>query len=279
MLTCKITGHKWNGCKCIRCGQKRDIEHDWTGCTCRVCGKKRYKEHIWKQAKNDCLMVCSVCGISRKTAIWEYASGIKNGKLEGFAAQAVKCYCKQVTEESDGSSLYINQLPMYLRSGRFGNKDLSYLFEVKANPIKPATVEYEYVEKLIDVFSATPLIMKKYQFERSKAVGSIAVVLAAFPEFSSDLTKFILTKTENSSNPVKNAVYNQLYYNDFSSTIDISETEFDYSILKVLYSYGIQRVLIETFCGKSYGNKPFYYKSTFDHYTAIPFLLNEQRAK
>ena len=156
MLTCKITGHKWNGCKCIRCGQKRDIEHDWNGCTCRVCGKKRYKEHIWKQAKNDCLMVCSVCGISRKTAIWEYASGIKNGKLEGFAAQAVKCYCKQVTEESDGSSLYINQLPMYLRSGRFGNKDLSYLFEVKANPIKPATVEYEYVEKLIDVFSLLP---------------------------------------------------------------------------------------------------------------------------
>ena len=37
---CIMNGHKWNGCKCSRCGELRDEQHDWNGCTCRVCGRK-----------------------------------------------------------------------------------------------------------------------------------------------------------------------------------------------------------------------------------------------
>ena len=46
-LICKIKGHNWQGCKCLRCGEKRDEEHIWSGCKCTVCGKERDKEHSW----------------------------------------------------------------------------------------------------------------------------------------------------------------------------------------------------------------------------------------
>ncbi len=44
-MMCKLSGHKWNGCICSRCGEKRDEGHAWDGCTCNVCGKTRDAEH------------------------------------------------------------------------------------------------------------------------------------------------------------------------------------------------------------------------------------------
>jgi hypothetical protein len=38
-LTCKIFGHKWNGCQCGRCGKIRDEQHDWNFCKCTICGR------------------------------------------------------------------------------------------------------------------------------------------------------------------------------------------------------------------------------------------------
>ena len=76
-FSCKLLGHKWEGCKCARCGEKRDTEHDWIvtdcakkcsrcgkvitvhkweGCKCIVCGEARDEQHKYKGA------VCSVCG-------------------------------------------------------------------------------------------------------------------------------------------------------------------------------------------------------------------------
>ena len=31
--------HKWQGCKCEKCGRIRDQEHEWEGCRCKICGK------------------------------------------------------------------------------------------------------------------------------------------------------------------------------------------------------------------------------------------------
>ena len=70
-LACKITGHKWNGCTCSRCGEYRDKEHKWTFARqesrekqqcrekCSVCGKMRDIEHTWDGCK------CSGCGTWR----------------------------------------------------------------------------------------------------------------------------------------------------------------------------------------------------------------------
>lgn len=51
-----LFGHRWDGCKCKRCGRTREKKHDWNGCVCRRCGRKRDKDHDW----DGC--VCRRCG-------------------------------------------------------------------------------------------------------------------------------------------------------------------------------------------------------------------------
>jgi len=85
-FTCKIFGHKWNGCKCEKCGdiideghnwsiikgkciekcfvcgKERSVEHKWNGCKCEQCGATRDVEHNWSIIKGKCIEKCSVCG-------------------------------------------------------------------------------------------------------------------------------------------------------------------------------------------------------------------------
>lgn len=61
-ISCKLLGHKWNGCKCERCGEIRDEQHDWNGCKCERCGKKRDEGHQWQSVPDNCFERCAVCG-------------------------------------------------------------------------------------------------------------------------------------------------------------------------------------------------------------------------
>lgn len=56
-----LFGHKWNGCKCEKCGKTRDEQHDWDLCkgNCKICGKPCDIEHKWNGCK------CSNCGKTR----------------------------------------------------------------------------------------------------------------------------------------------------------------------------------------------------------------------
>ena len=36
-----LFGHRWNGCKCNICGEKRDEGHDWQYGECRRCGMRQ----------------------------------------------------------------------------------------------------------------------------------------------------------------------------------------------------------------------------------------------
>lgn len=70
---CKLLGHKWKGCVCVRCGQSRNKEHIWQFSAfassrihpiqcrekCELCGVVRDANHKW----DDC--VCSGCGRRR----------------------------------------------------------------------------------------------------------------------------------------------------------------------------------------------------------------------
>ncbi|MDR0652116.1 MAG: hypothetical protein LBG12_02300 [Synergistaceae bacterium] len=76
-FSCKIFGHKWNGCKCEHCGETRDEQHDWDGCKCSRCGKARDKQHNYVLAlSNDgfCEEVCTQCGKKKRN------KHISNGK-------------------------------------------------------------------------------------------------------------------------------------------------------------------------------------------------------
>ena len=93
-MTCII--HKWDGCRCKKCGKVRDTGHDWNGCKCRKCSRTRneghnyiyrpvcktvsgqfrdccegecrtcgsfiYVEHDYKPAEKACLLRCTRCG-------------------------------------------------------------------------------------------------------------------------------------------------------------------------------------------------------------------------
>ena len=56
-----LFGHKWDGCKCSKCGKTRDEQHDWDLCKgkCKRCEKTQAEQHDWNGCK------CSRCGKTR----------------------------------------------------------------------------------------------------------------------------------------------------------------------------------------------------------------------
>ena len=81
-FTCKITGHKWDGCSCSRCGARNpdfQAEHKWDVVEsitdpamagharkehkeiCSRCGEYRYRPHRFVMA-TDCIIRCAECG-------------------------------------------------------------------------------------------------------------------------------------------------------------------------------------------------------------------------
>jgi len=56
-----LFGHKWNGCKCSRCGKERDEQHNWNGCKCTICGTTRTEGHRFA-VNSKCEEKCEICG-------------------------------------------------------------------------------------------------------------------------------------------------------------------------------------------------------------------------
>ena len=91
---CKALGHRWQGCACKRCGQKRDKGHrfepvegkceekcalcgeirvlpcTWHHCACQRCGALRDEQHDWMDTA-QCEQVCRVCGRERQHHRWQ----------------------------------------------------------------------------------------------------------------------------------------------------------------------------------------------------------------
>ncbi len=73
-ILCKLTGHKWDGCTCIRCSEQRDEGHrggKWrkigVGCcveVCTVCGHSigEWEPHDMEWIQQECIERCTKCG-------------------------------------------------------------------------------------------------------------------------------------------------------------------------------------------------------------------------
>jgi len=61
-ITCLFGFHKWDGCKCNKCGACRDVNHDWSeNCErCSRCFRVRLNAHSWKNMK------CVNCSMARQ---------------------------------------------------------------------------------------------------------------------------------------------------------------------------------------------------------------------
>lgn len=105
-----LFGHKWDGCKCSKCGKNRDGAHDWSsncevcaecgktrndahdwnGCKCSNCGKTRDEGHDWSK---DCEK-CAKCGIARQDAhTWNGCKCSKCGKTRDEGHEWNDCKC------------------------------------------------------------------------------------------------------------------------------------------------------------------------------------------
>ena len=87
-IVCKMSGHKWNGCICARCGEKRDEGHQWVkednSCVekCAVCGAIGRSEHKFERVSvADDPEICyhNVCRVCGHTEPRRHAFSRKNG--------------------------------------------------------------------------------------------------------------------------------------------------------------------------------------------------------
>jgi hypothetical protein len=73
--------HKWNGCKCERCGNIRDENHKFVGIPnkceekCSICGKTNSIPHKYKLHKGKCEEICETCGDIR-TILHKFDKGV-----------------------------------------------------------------------------------------------------------------------------------------------------------------------------------------------------------
>ena len=67
-----LFGHKWNGCKCEKCGATRDEGHDWDLCKgiCKRCGKTQAEQHDYKGIR------CTRCGAVSHEKLYAAAKAV-----------------------------------------------------------------------------------------------------------------------------------------------------------------------------------------------------------
>jgi len=80
-----LFGHKWNGCKCDKCGKIRDERHDWTNptrCKCTICGKTQDIGHVYTKT-TECKAICKICGKTTPAVYhnWDGDKCIDCGKI------------------------------------------------------------------------------------------------------------------------------------------------------------------------------------------------------
>ena len=121
--------HKWDGCKCSKCGKTRDAEHNWDGCTCKQCGKVRDQQHVWsihddnfprefkvyidrctcaycgKTRDEHHLWKCGVCELcGKKAPLMGHESGIR--KLNGSNVETYCSKCNMLFKTEPENVLY-----------------------------------------------------------------------------------------------------------------------------------------------------------------------------
>ena len=136
---CNTFGHKWNGCKCARCGEVRNEQHSWRGCICTLCGKVRDEQHNW----NLCLGRCLRCGKMRPPQhLWKGAACIRCG---------IKRDLKEITDPSELADIAKNDESEWIRKDAVSRvKDQSILADIANNKRESAGIRNSAVSKLTD---------------------------------------------------------------------------------------------------------------------------------
>ena len=106
-----LFGHKWNGCKCERCGITRDEQHDWDLCrgVCKRCGKTQEAQHDWhgcycnrchrSRHELDEHCKCRLCGCEFDTPDNNCACTRCGKELHKWIPLPSKCLCRECRKQ------------------------------------------------------------------------------------------------------------------------------------------------------------------------------------
>ena len=101
-----LFGHKWNGCKCSKCGKTRDEHHKWDLCKgkCSICGKTQNEQHDWNGCK------CSRCGATRdEQHEWDGCKCNRCGMTRDEQHNWKGCMCFRCYKKRDENHIHKNQ--------------------------------------------------------------------------------------------------------------------------------------------------------------------------
>ena len=141
-----LFGHKWNGCKCSKCGKTRNELHSWSGCKCKICDEIRDDSHTWINKDNG-LASCSVCGDTTVHL------GFFSEKERQLLSAAVKAYSEKMV-----SGMPLGSSPLALTVSAFGENvaskaaDVKYISNADFQSVLIAIRSVENQPSLVDVF-------------------------------------------------------------------------------------------------------------------------------
>lgn len=170
---CHVYSHKWNGCKCKRCGDTRSEAHEWQGCKCLVCGKCRDELHtrttqcdtcakceslgwhIWSDGK------CTLCGFDEEAIVQII---VANGETQA-RIEAVKRLSMSALVRIASGTTHIAQGNRYKVSNMFGGT-----YQTSRDDVRKAAIDAINVVSALESlrFSDSDSVIWSYARDRVK---------------------------------------------------------------------------------------------------------------
>lgn len=177
-----IFGHKWDGCKCKKCGKVRDEGHNYQvmdgKCSekCSICGKTRELEHKWK----GCM--CERCGQTRPHK-WNNNTCVQCGKTRVY---------------SEPTNLVV--VAMYPTEGEIDRNDGAIVN--KAAALASYAVSNEFI--LSPAFNE---LNRKYSSLR----GVDHIIFGPEVTPHGDIVRWLATQTGESENDIEASAWSKLF--------------------------------------------------------------------
>ena len=168
-----LFGHKWEGCKCTKCGKLRDSNHSFSpqegGCEekCQICGKVR-ENHDFVNG------FCSKCGQQAKNPVVLEALNMDERFDLTNALECYEYYCMKSERDLKDSLSYGNEAnsfpAIFARHGTFdgARKDMMPFEALLSLVSKTKSVFFDYsftAEEAELILYVIPIMRKAYEKE------------------------------------------------------------------------------------------------------------------
>ena len=147
-----LFGHKWQGCKCEKCGATRDKGHDWDFYKCKKCGKEWLADRDGPElerkllSQNDLVGRAMILQTLPQAALIYLAENSTNFSVVDMAIP-------KITDEDQTVRIALKR----------GNRDISYKAVIFADKI-------ENIEKFVNDTNSSVSSFAKEKLEAAKLV-------------------------------------------------------------------------------------------------------------